>query len=92
VITNLENIFFTVYLPKKTHFNHKPIVLIMCLTCILQTAPVLIGISVVVITILFLVLNSGGSNGDRKQSKFPKTLQDPNLKYQLPLIEKEVIM
>lgn len=58
--------------------------------CILQTAPVLIGISVVVITVLFLVINSGGSNGDRKPRKFLKTLQDPNLKYPLPLIEKEV--
>lgn len=55
------------------------------------TAPVLIGISVVVITVLFLVINSGGSNGDRKPRKFPKTLQDPNLKYPLPLIEKEEI-
>lgn len=50
----------------------------------------LIGISVVVITVLYLVLNSRGSNRDRKQSKFQKTLQDPNLKYPLPLIEKEV--
>ncbi len=62
----------------------------MCLTCTLQTVPVLIGISIVVITVLFFLLKLGGSNGDRKQSKFPKTLQDPNLKYPLPLIEKEV--
>ncbi|XP_051740340.1 NADH-cytochrome b5 reductase 2 [Ctenopharyngodon idella] len=55
------------------------------------TVPVLIGISVVVITVLFLVLKSGGSNGGQKQSKFPKTLQDPNVKYPLPLIEKEEI-
>uniref|UniRef100_A0A672Q428 NADH-cytochrome b5 reductase n=1 Tax=Sinocyclocheilus grahami TaxID=75366 RepID=A0A672Q428_SINGR len=53
--------------------------------------PVLIGISIVVITVLFLLLKPGGSNGGRKQSKFPKTLQDPNVKYPLPLIEKEEI-
>uniref|UniRef100_A0A673IHK3 cytochrome-b5 reductase n=1 Tax=Sinocyclocheilus rhinocerous TaxID=307959 RepID=A0A673IHK3_9TELE len=52
--------------------------------------PVLIGISIVLITVLFLILKPGGSNGGRKQSKFPKTLQDPNVKYSLPLIEKEV--
>ncbi|ROL51611.1 NADH-cytochrome b5 reductase 2 [Anabarilius grahami] len=55
-----------------------------------HTVPVLIGISVVVITVLFLVLKPGGSNGGRKQSKFPKTLQDPNVKYPLPLIEIEM--
>uniref|UniRef100_A0A672Q994 NADH-cytochrome b5 reductase 2-like n=1 Tax=Sinocyclocheilus grahami TaxID=75366 RepID=A0A672Q994_SINGR len=55
------------------------------------TVPVLIGISIVVITVLFLLLKPGGSNGGRKQSKFPKTLQDPNVKYPLPLIEKEEI-
>lgn len=64
--------------------------LVMWLTCTLQTVPGLIGISIVVITVLFLLLKPGGSNGDRKQSKFPKTLQDPNMKYPLPLIEKEV--
>ncbi|XP_043083495.1 NADH-cytochrome b5 reductase 2 [Puntigrus tetrazona] len=55
------------------------------------TVPVLIGISIVVITALFLLLKPGGSNGGRKQSKFPKTLQDPNVKYPLPLTEKEEI-
>lgn len=55
------------------------------------TVPVLIGISIVVITVLFLLLKPGGSNGGQKQSKFPKTLQDPNVKYPLPLIEKEEI-
>ncbi|XP_059392453.1 NADH-cytochrome b5 reductase 2 [Carassius carassius] len=55
------------------------------------TVPVLIGISIVVITVLFLLLKPGGSNEGRKQSKFPKTLLDPNAKYPLPLIEKEEI-
>ncbi|TRY85704.1 hypothetical protein DNTS_013248 [Danionella cerebrum] len=54
------------------------------------TVSVLIALSVVVITILFLVLKQGSSGG-RKQSKFSKTLQDPNVKYPLPLIEKEDI-
>uniref|UniRef100_A0A671KL98 Cytochrome b5 reductase 2 n=1 Tax=Sinocyclocheilus anshuiensis TaxID=1608454 RepID=A0A671KL98_9TELE len=58
--------------------------------CPLQTVPVLIGRSIVLITVLFLILKPGGSNGGRKQSKFPKTLQDPNVKYSLLLIEKEV--
>uniref|UniRef100_A0A672QER3 cytochrome-b5 reductase n=1 Tax=Sinocyclocheilus grahami TaxID=75366 RepID=A0A672QER3_SINGR len=46
--------------------------------------------SPLLITVLFLILKPGGSNGGRKQSNFPKTLQDPNVKYSLPLIEKEV--
>uniref|UniRef100_A0A672QEW1 cytochrome-b5 reductase n=1 Tax=Sinocyclocheilus grahami TaxID=75366 RepID=A0A672QEW1_SINGR len=62
----------------------------MGLMCTLQTVPVFIGISIVLITVLFLILKPGGSNGGRKQSNFPKTLQDPNVKYSLPLIEKEV--
>ncbi|KAI7812095.1 putative NADH-cytochrome b5 reductase 2-like, partial [Triplophysa rosa] len=55
------------------------------------TLPVLIGISIMVITIMFFVLKPGGSDGSRKQSKFPKTLLDPNVKFPLPLIEKEEI-
>lgn len=55
------------------------------------TAPVLIGIAIVVITILFLILKPGSSDGGRKQSKFPKTLLDPNVKYPLQLKEIEEI-
>ncbi|XP_051978892.1 NADH-cytochrome b5 reductase 2-like [Xyrauchen texanus] len=55
------------------------------------TAPVLIGIYIVVFTILFLILKQRGSDGGRKPKKFPKTLQDPNVKYPLRLTDKEDI-
>nr|Q0P487.2 RecName: Full=NADH-cytochrome b5 reductase 2; Short=b5R.2 [Danio rerio] len=57
------------------------------------TAPVLIGVSIVVITVLYLFLKPAGSNSTppKPQNKIPKALQDPSVKYPLPLIEKEEI-
>ncbi|XP_030646336.1 NADH-cytochrome b5 reductase 2 isoform X1 [Chanos chanos] len=53
--------------------------------------PVLIGVFVLVATVLYMILNPVNSNGQKKQSKFPKTLKDSTVKYPLPLIEKEEI-
>ncbi|KAK2838423.1 hypothetical protein Q7C36_013237 [Tachysurus vachellii] len=55
------------------------------------TCPVLIGLATVLVTVLFFFLKSGNSESRKKVSKFPKTLQDPSVKYPLPLIEKEDI-
>lgn len=55
------------------------------------TLPVVVGVFVVLATVLFLFLNSGSSTGNKKQSRFPKTLQDPTVKYPLTLTEKEEI-
>lgn len=52
--------------------------------------PVLIGLVAVFATVLFLVLKAGNSERGKKTSKLPQTLQDPSVKYPLPLIEKEV--
>ncbi|KAI4871947.1 hypothetical protein NFI96_002732 [Prochilodus magdalenae] len=55
------------------------------------TLPVVIGLLAVLATALYFLLNSGSSTGSKKQSKFPKTLQDPTVKYPLPLVDKEEI-
>lgn len=52
--------------------------------------PVLIGLVAVLATVLFLFLKAGNSDRGKKASKLPKTLQDPGVKYPLPLLEKEV--
>lgn len=52
--------------------------------------PVLIGLVAVLATVLFLFQKAGNSDGGKKTSKHPKTLQDPSVKYPLALIEKEV--
>ncbi|KAM9469896.1 LOW QUALITY PROTEIN: NADH-cytochrome b5 reductase 2 [Clarias gariepinus] len=53
--------------------------------------PVLIGLVAVLAAVIYLFLNAGNSKRSKKASKGPKTLQDPNVKYSLPLIEKEDI-
>ncbi|KAF7707654.1 NADH-cytochrome b5 reductase 2 [Silurus meridionalis] len=53
--------------------------------------PVLIGFVAVLVTIFFMVLKPRNSESRKKLSKHPKTLQDPSIKYPLPLIEKEDI-
>ncbi|KAL6480852.1 hypothetical protein MHYP_G00118850 [Metynnis hypsauchen] len=53
------------------------------------TFPVVIGLFAVLTTALFFLLKSRSSS--RRKSKFPRTLQDPTVKYPLPLIEKEEI-
>lgn len=50
----------------------------------------LIGLVAVLATVLFLALKAGDSERGKKTSKRPQTLQDPSVKYALPLIEKEV--
>ncbi|XP_076878265.1 NADH-cytochrome b5 reductase 2 [Brachyhypopomus gauderio] len=55
------------------------------------TLPVVITLLAVVATALYLLLKLGRSAGRKKTSKFPKTLQDPTVKYSLPLTEKEEI-
>lgn len=52
----------------------------------LQTVPVLVAASVLVITVLCFLLR--GSAGGRK--RLPVTLQDPTVKYPLRLINKQV--
>lgn len=51
--------------------------------------PVFIGLVVVFATVFFF-LKAGNSDRGKKVSKLPKTLQDPGVKYPLPLLEKEV--
>ncbi|XP_066505635.1 NADH-cytochrome b5 reductase 2 [Hoplias malabaricus] len=53
--------------------------------------PVVIGLLAVLVTALYILLKPVSSTGKKKQSKFPKTLQDPTIKYPLPLIKKEEI-
>lgn len=48
--------------------------------------PALVAVVAVLGTLLYLLL---GSAGERKK-KLPVTLQDPTVKYPLPLIHKEV--
>uniref|UniRef100_A0A8B9KQA3 NADH-cytochrome b5 reductase n=1 Tax=Astyanax mexicanus TaxID=7994 RepID=A0A8B9KQA3_ASTMX len=55
------------------------------------TLPVVIGLFAVLATALFFFLNAGSSTGKKKQSRFPKTLQGPTVKYPLTLTEKEEI-
>ncbi|XP_035497715.2 NADH-cytochrome b5 reductase 2 [Scophthalmus maximus] len=50
--------------------------------------PVAAALSVVVVTVLYLVLR--GSAGEKKKRQ-PVTLQDPMVKYSLPLVEKQEI-
>lgn len=57
---------------------------------VLQMYPVLIGLVAVLAAVLFLFMKTGNSESRKKTSKLPKTLQDPSVKYPLPLIEKEV--
>lgn len=53
----------------------------------LQTLPVVVAVSVVVVTVLYFILR--GSAGEKKK-KQPVTLQDPMVKYSLPLTHKQV--
>ncbi|KAF5898746.1 NADH-cytochrome b5 reductase 2-like, partial [Clarias magur] len=53
--------------------------------------PVLIGLVAVLATVIYLFVKAGNSERSKKASKGPKTLQDANVKYALPLIEKEDI-
>ncbi|XP_033490036.1 NADH-cytochrome b5 reductase 2 [Epinephelus lanceolatus] len=50
--------------------------------------PVVVGVCVVVVTVLYFLL--GGSAGEKKK-KLPVTLQDPTVKYSLPLLDKQEI-
>lgn len=54
---------------------------------VLQTVPVVAAVFVVVVTVLYFLLQ--GSGGEKKK-KLPVTLQDPTVKYSLPLVEKQV--
>lgn len=58
----------------------------LCLHCVYQDPSLLLTITVIGVTVLVLVLKSMNS---RKRE--PITLQDPEAKYPLPLIEKEVM-
>lgn len=51
-----------------------------------QTVPVLVAVSVLVVTVFCFLLR--GSAGGRK--RLPVTLQDPTVKYPLRLINKQV--
>ena len=51
----------------------------------LQTVPVVVGVSVVVLTGLYFLFT-----GRPTKEQLPQTLQDPTVKYSLPLVEKEV--
>ncbi|KAI5616150.1 NADH-cytochrome b5 reductase 2 [Silurus asotus] len=53
--------------------------------------PVLIGLVAVLVTIFFMFLKPRNCESRKKLCKHPKTLQDPSIKYPLPLIEKEDI-
>lgn len=53
---------------------------------VLQVIPVLLAVFAVVGTVFYFLL---GSSGEKKK-KLPVTLQDPTVKYPLPLIRKEV--
>ncbi|MGH0173181.1 UNVERIFIED_CONTAM: hypothetical protein FKN15_065207 [Acipenser sinensis] len=52
---------------------------------------VFIGVSVVAVTVLFLLFKSAGSEDLQKIKKSPSTLQDSSTKYALPLIERKDI-
>nr|XP_046250896.1 NADH-cytochrome b5 reductase 2-like isoform X2 [Scatophagus argus] len=52
------------------------------------TVPWVAALSVVVVTVLYFILR--GSPGEKKK-KLPVTLQDPMVKYALPLINKQEI-
>ncbi|KAK6472586.1 NADH-cytochrome b5 reductase 2 [Huso huso] len=52
---------------------------------------VFIGVSVVAVTVLFLLFKSAGSEDLQKIKKSPTTLQDSSTKYALPLIERKDI-
>ncbi|XP_030280558.1 NADH-cytochrome b5 reductase 2 [Sparus aurata] len=52
------------------------------------TLPVVVAVSVVVVTVLYFILR--GSAGEKKK-KQPVTLQDPMVKYSLPLTHKQEI-
>ena len=53
---------------------------------VLQMIPVLLAVSVVVVTVLYFLLR----RSTKESKKGPVTLQDPMAKYPLPLISKEV--
>jgi hypothetical protein len=52
-----------------------------------QGVPVLIGVGVVAVT---AILAKMFLFGNKKKAKSPITLQDPNIKYPLKLVDKEV--
>lgn len=53
---------------------------------VLQVIPGLVAVFVLVGTVFYFLLGSSGE----KTKKLPVTLQDPTVKYPLPLIRKEV--
>lgn len=54
---------------------------------VFQILPTVAAAFVVVVTVLYFLLK--GSGGEKKKKR-PSTLQDPTVKYSLPLIEKQV--
>uniref|UniRef100_A0A4W4FY43 NADH-cytochrome b5 reductase n=1 Tax=Electrophorus electricus TaxID=8005 RepID=A0A4W4FY43_ELEEL len=56
-----------------------------------STLPVVIALLAVIATGLYLLLKAGRPAGGESRSRFPRTLQDPTVKYSLPLTEKEEI-
>uniref|UniRef100_A0A3P8X4P5 cytochrome-b5 reductase n=1 Tax=Cynoglossus semilaevis TaxID=244447 RepID=A0A3P8X4P5_CYNSE len=55
----------------------------------LQVVPVLMALFLVLMAFVYFLL--GGASGGKKKKKLPVTLQDPTVKYSLPLIEKQEI-
>ena len=53
----------------------------------LQTLPLVVGVAVVAVSAILIKLFVL----DKKEKKALKTLQDPNVKYPLELVDKEVI-
>ncbi|XP_008309557.1 NADH-cytochrome b5 reductase 2 [Cynoglossus semilaevis] len=51
--------------------------------------PVLMALFLVLMAFVYFLL--GGASGGKKKKKLPVTLQDPTVKYSLPLIEKQEI-
>ena len=59
-----------------------------CFNVVRQSLPVLAALSLVAVSVLYLLCR--GSGGTQKKKKLPVTLQDATLKYPLRLIDKEV--
>lgn len=67
-------------------FSGGEIFLINVMISALQTVPVLVALSVLVLTVLWFLMR--GSAAGRRP---PVTLQDPTVKYPLCLIDKQVL-